>query len=54
MHLTLPTLLTPAPIKLTNDQLEIRRREIRSIYQESHGENNNSINSSQSHGSFPV
>ncbi|CAF0833000.1 unnamed protein product [Adineta steineri] len=50
MNLTLPILSPPSPIKLTRDQLEIRREEIQKIYKESYDEDNNSIHSSESGG----
>jgi hypothetical protein len=45
ISVTLPILTPPSPIKLTRDQLQIRRAEINKIYKEPYDENNNSIHS---------
>jgi len=47
MNLTLPILSPPSPIKLTYEQIEIKREEIKKILKESIDENNISINSSE-------
>ncbi len=54
MNLTLPILSPPSPIKLTRDQLEIRRDEIKKIYKEPYDQNNNSMNSSESNGNLSM
>lgn len=48
MNLTLPILSPPSPIKLTRDQIEIKREEIKKISKEPLDDNdhNTSINSS--------
>jgi hypothetical protein len=48
MNLTLPILSPPSPIKLTYEQIEIKREEIKKILKEPIDENNISINSSES------
>jgi hypothetical protein len=48
MNLTLPILTPPSPIKLTRDQIEIKREEIKKISKETLEEINNSIDSSES------
>ncbi|CAF0778985.1 unnamed protein product [Rotaria sp. Silwood1] len=54
INLTLPILSPPSPIKLTRDQLEIRRKEIKKIYKEPYDENNNSMISSGSNGNISI
>jgi len=48
MNLTLPILTPPSQIKLTRDQIEIKREEIKKISKETLEEINNSIDSSES------
>lgn len=45
MNITLPVLTPPSPIKLTRDQLQIRREEIKKIYKEPFDENNDQTES---------
>jgi hypothetical protein len=52
MSLTLPILSPPSPIKLTRDQIEIKREEIKKIFKTPSDENNNSINLSESNTPF--
>ncbi|CAF0899639.1 unnamed protein product [Rotaria sordida] len=54
INLTLPILSPPSSIKLTRDQLEIRRKEIKRIYKEPYDENNISIISSESNGNLSI
>ncbi len=42
-NLTLPILSPPSPVKLTRDQMEIKREEIKKIYQEPLDENNDHL-----------
>jgi hypothetical protein len=46
ISITLPILTPPSPIKLTRNQLQMRRAEINKISKEPYDENNNSIHSS--------
>jgi len=52
MNLTLPILSPPSPIKLTRDQIEIKREEIKKFYKTSLDENNNSINLNESNDNY--
>lgn len=58
MNLTLPILTPPSPIKLTHDQLEIRRKEIKRIYKEPYDDdnnnNNNTMDSNESNGDLSM
>jgi hypothetical protein len=47
LSITLPILTPPSPIKLTRDQLQMRRAEINKICKEPYDENNN-INQNES------
>jgi hypothetical protein len=47
ISITLPISTPPSPIKLTRNQLHIRRAEIDKIYKEPYDEHNNSIHSSE-------
>jgi hypothetical protein len=44
MNVTLPILSPPSPIKLTHDQIEIKREEIKKILNETIDENNDKDN----------
>ncbi|CAF3359279.1 unnamed protein product [Rotaria socialis] len=54
ISLTLPILSPPSPIKLTRDQIEMRRREIKRIFKEPLDENNNTMLSSESNGNSSI
>ncbi|CAF3830326.1 unnamed protein product [Rotaria magnacalcarata] len=54
ISLTLPILSPPSPIKLTRDQIEMRRKEIKRIYKEPLDENNNTMLSSESNGNLSI
>ena len=50
MNLTIPILSLPSIIKLTSDQMEMKREEIKKIFKGFYDDNNNSIDSSESNG----